>query len=692
MLVLIGLAQRAKTCWSISIAAAFAITIWFSLQELTWPLMPFLLLAFVWTFGEHYKTVCSAAPVDRSTALAFRTSGDLPHSIKPGRLVESLVDAFKTWIVYDSQNSQAAGLQKSLAGSHFRRFTLTVCLLLSLIAYMPAIENVVYILTAKWNIFIKALLYLLILPTLIACVALAGYRKITRSFGLKQHAKLSNYWRVLLEDYERSNNKIEAQSIFHGLVVADGSPILNPVESLEKHLWLVGSTGSGKTTYLMVLLEQLIRRKYSVLCLDLKADSFELLQTMKETALAMPTPPQLKYLTHEKGKATHLFSPFMQSWWSDLSNTQKTDVLLSSMGLAFSRDYGESYFSDVCYHLLDYVIHKYPKISSFCELESKIAYEIRHAKPDELTASMKRDGEHVAMIVSRLAKAEFLNYDNSTSGKATNSALQLEELFNNQGLVYAGLNCLKGQVASPELARIIFGSVLACSTAVQRKQKLVVVIDEFQQMVAPGVLQLALRQARSLGISVILANQTVADLSTRKNNFAATVESNTATQIWFKAGGRDEIAQIQELSGKVISRMYSKSVSNGPNGQSTSISENEVLTERFHAADLALVSSARDRFVIRITDNCGYAQYDGVPFVGRYDYHLSLADYQARTQAGWPTPSSETIVVGSSRSQTNPAPMTPPAKSPSPNNLIGTGAIGSRNATRSKRSPGNSTP
>ena len=63
------------------------------------------------------------------------------------------------------------------------------------------------------------------------------------------------------------------------------------------------------------------------------------------------------------------------------------------MGLTFSRSYGESYYSDAVYAVLDLVNHKYPDIRSFRELTERITYELVNAKSYELSESMKRDGE-----------------------------------------------------------------------------------------------------------------------------------------------------------------------------------------------------------------------------------------------------------------------------------------------------------
>ena len=498
------------------------------------------------------------------------------------------------------------------------------------------------------------------------------------ALALKQHATLAKYWESFIDDIRSSTNVHERNSAFLGQVRSDSSPILLPLSSLERHCWLVGGTGSGKTTYLMVLLEQLMLRGYSVMCLDMKADSFELLKTLLIASRRAGGSIPFWQFTNRPGWSTHFFCLFTQSWWPMLSPGQRTDVLLSAMGLVFERAYGMSYFSDATYSLLDFVNQKYPDIRSFKELDDRITYEIRHAKSHELSNAVKRDGEHVVLIIRRLAKVELLNPCSSHSPAAVGAAMDISRCFQQQTVCYWDLNSLIAQTGSAEIGRIAFGSTLAAATTQRaRNSKLVIVIDEFQQLGSASLTQLALRQARSLGISIIIANQSAADLQLAGSDFTSTVEGNTSTQIWFKVGDQVGIDQITRLGGKIVDKLVSRTTTSGSNGDSQSRTEHEVIINRFETNDIVEVSSQPDQFIIRITDGLGYSQYCGYPFVARFDYHMSLAEYRSRVQAPWPSPSPETVVVGQTPFQqaigatsVSTAPNTPPSS------LVGSGSIG----------------
>ena len=457
---------------------------------------------------------------------------------------------------------------------------------------------------------------------------------------------------------------------------------------------------------LMCLLEQYIHRGYSVACMDLKADSFELYYTLLasskivagattnvagSTRVAGTTIPTW-YFTNRSGWATQFCSPFEHNFWKLLAPAEKTNVHLSAMGIGFSRDYGESWFNDATYAVLDYVNSKYPNIAGYQELHDRISYELAQALPHDLSKSVKKDGEQAALIIRRLKAVDMFNPTSHHSQTSRDAALDIGELFVKQGMAYWGLNPLISPIAASEISRVVLGTILAAATSAKlRKRNLLLVIDEFQQMVAPGVLQLALRQARSLGITVLLLNQTVDDLKTAKNNFVPTVEGNTAIQMWLNASGRDAIDQIQRLGGKYIDHLYAEAFDAQGNRR---VSKQEVLVDRYDATTISRVSSERGQFIVRITNNDGYAQYNGIPFVAQADFHLTRTEYLRRCSTAWPAHSAQSVIVGQAAQTTSlptasvsvtpvtnavPLPLPVPMVGRTQRRVIGSGTLGPRN-------------
>lgn len=92
----------------------------------------------------------------------------------------------------------------------------------------------------------------------------------------------------------------------------------------------IGDSGSGKTAlFLCPIIEQLVKfGDCSVIVLDLKADTTELLATLqsaadsvrRERGIRLP----LKYFSNQTGKATFAFNPMTQPFWSNFDLFMRT--------------------------------------------------------------------------------------------------------------------------------------------------------------------------------------------------------------------------------------------------------------------------------------------------------------------------------------------------------------------------------
>ena len=101
--------------------------------------------------------------------------------------------------------------------------------------------------------------------------------------------------------------------------------------------------------FLSPLIEQLVRGgECSVIVLDLKADSLELLATLQSAAEAVKrqramTLP-LRYFSNQADRATFAFNPMTQAFWSKFNLLTRTDILCGANGLTYGTDYGQGFF------------------------------------------------------------------------------------------------------------------------------------------------------------------------------------------------------------------------------------------------------------------------------------------------------------------------------------------------------------
>ena len=100
-------------------------------------------------------------------------------------------------------------------------------------------------------------------------------------------------------------------------------------------------------------------------------------------------------------------------------------------------------------------------------------------------------------------------------------------------------------------------TLMALMTAVKEnrerggRRQTYLVIDEFQQMASESF-KLVLRQARSFGLSLILANQSEADLMTKQTNrLLDTVRANTQLKIYLSVSDPNTIKWLEKASGLI---------------------------------------------------------------------------------------------------------------------------------------------
>ena len=249
---------------------------------------------------------------------------------------------------------------------------------------------------------------------------------------------------------------------------------------------------------------------------------------------------------------------------------------------------------------------------------------------------MKDAGEHIRLILHRVSQQPaFVPHPENPA--AMRNAVDLGTFFERQALLYAALPAQLGSTICCELADLLTKAITTAGTiARERKCKVILFVDEIQQMVAAGLdVALLLRQARSLGISLIASNQTVSDLILPQVNLQATFEGNTAVQAWFKVSDTLGMEQLRRLGGRKLIYLHSTSSQSGPEARSTTTSQ-EVLVDRFATDEVAFAASHKDVFILRVTNNSGYAQYDCLPFYVRHEHPISFQEYRRRLLAPWP--------------------------------------------------------
>lgn len=461
----------------------------------------------------------------------------------------------------------------------------------------------------------------------------------------RDRAATSSSTETLLADLRCSPDPTERTSLYLGRIVADGSPVLVPRLVFQEHAHGLGDSGTGKTSlFLCPIIEQLVMHgDCSVVVLDLKADTLELLGTLQAAAevvrrdrgIRMP----LKVFSNQAGRPTFAFNPLTQPFWSKLDLLTRTDILCAANGLTYGTDYGQGFYSSSNAAVLYHSHATFPDVTTFQDLAKQIGHVIRYAATDELHPEIRKAGVHVHEVIKRLAKCRPLNVTAKTGHDrdVVEHAIDLTQVFQEPQLLYFHLSATLSPSGAPEIARLVNYMLLAAATQTKREHPVFLVIDEFQRMVASN-LEYMLQLARSMGVGVILANQSMEDLKKSTTNLIPAVEANCRLRQWFSVSSSDDQHRLIDGSGLTVDRALSRSVSRDSEGrQSVSYSENEQVVSRFTINDVVLTSDHPFRSFLRIGRGAGYAQYGGLPVIIESAYHISPEEYKRRKTLPWPS-------------------------------------------------------
>ena len=496
------------------------------------------------------------------------------------------------------------------------------------------------------------LIYVLAIPVL-AIPILALSASLTVLFGAHRGSSVDgstqeltdvDVTKLVLSQIQTSPDQTERQSLYLGRVVADGSPVLIPFSVFREHAHCLGDSGGGKTSlFLCPIIEQLIAsRDCSVIVIDLKGDKLELLASLVAAAEAKRdgglSEIPLKVFSNQSDRSTFAFNPLTQPFWHQLDAIVQTDILCAANGLHYGNDYGPGWYSHATAGVLHHTIKAFPGVTTFRELADCIGTVINTAKKKDLHPEVRRAGVHVHEVFKRLAACLPINVS-STSGheeKVHQNAIDLTEYFKTPGLLYCHLPATLSPGSSPEIARLFTYILLAAATKTTRSLPVFLVIDEFQRMVASN-LEYMLQLARSMGVGIILANQSMEDLKKSTTNLIPAVEANCRLRQWFSVSSSDDRARLIELSGQTVDTTTSWTESSSSSGTSnTSRTTTEQVVPRLTENDIALVNDHPFRSILRISRSAGYGQFGGLPVIVESQYHITEDEYHRRQDMAWP--------------------------------------------------------
>lgn len=546
---------------------------------------------------------------------------------------------FSSWCAYNAENINVPGLAKSPAGSAEQRqvrflgdafaFSILCALFSAIIAELPLQPRFVFLVFP--GVAFLAVPFLLQVPML------------EEASEVAKRSQKDIRWESTVRELRASENPVMRTSYYMGHIASDGSPFLLPREVFNEPCHFLGSTGAGKTSKgLAPWLEQTIGfGDSSIVFLDLKADTLEPLATMiaAEENLRRATGKHLplKVFSSQDHLPMHGFNPLGNDFWQSHSLFERTDILCGALGLIYGSDYGEGYYSSANAMTLYETLKAYPNIRSLRELAERCHYVLTNVSKFELLPNTAKNADHLYSQLQRLAAFEQLQVcaDGRFSTEAIEHSIDLASLFQRPQMLYLHLSASLGAGSAPAIARLFTYLLLTTATQTERHCRVYLVIDEFQRMVADN-LEYILQLARSMGISLVLANQSIADLKTRKTDMISVIESNCRFRQWFDVPSEEDRRRLIDVAGETVELMESNSFTSSADGSSSTHSTSELILPRLNINEILRVGDDPNLSIVRLARGAGYAQLAGLPTVIRSGFHISAEEYERRKAQQWP--------------------------------------------------------
>lgn len=364
-----------------------------------------------------------------------------------------------------------------------------------------------------------------------------------------------------------------------GIESTYGHKIIQTDAESRAHTLVVGSTGAGKTTTLMLMARDIIKRGHGLIFVDLKG-SPDVVRILHEYAERYGRDFQ-HWIMQTPGEEYEGPDPKGPAYYDPLNRgdaSRRTNLIMA--GREWSESYYEVLAQDYLQRAFEVAIATPPSnaVSSFSDIAS--LFDVNNlrdrAKILELKGnrrqqdilrqidqyfnadgSVKKDSGTESALKS--VEAEIRILTNSTAGAWLrkdpdgDNDINLRSVADNGSIVVFSLDALNYESDANRIGNLIIQDLKTVTSELQNKPAenvLQVYIDEFSAIDSENIVGL-INKSRAANVPVTLSTQAIDDLRKESDSFMGRVVANINSFIVHRANDYDDAEEYAKLTGKI---------------------------------------------------------------------------------------------------------------------------------------------
>lgn len=374
-----------------------------------------------------------------------------------------------------------------------------------------------------------------------------GRKRISDLFPTDTKCEFERYMEVL----QRSSPRYR-QEVFVGLDHKSGRPLFVPRSIFSHHAYILGATGSGKTT--QALAQLLIQLAWEhddtegrhhdappMLIIDLKQNGDRYLRALAER-IAQERGQKLRFFSIDAEYESLYFDP-LYCLRSIKDPIKLLETLLKAFGLIYPEGYGSDFFTaEQRNELREILLTKRPST-----LKELIGY-LRAATRGK---GGNADARGLYSAMATLGDAAHIRADGSPLD--AERLVDFNRFFDQREVLYAHLDSRSMQLLSRDVGRLLLFSLLETASQRERRQsktQVYVAIDEFHRLAARNIIEM-LEDARSAGVGFLIAHQSSSSLKTRDADFYGILFENCSFKQCLTLEDPRVIELFQTIAGRI---------------------------------------------------------------------------------------------------------------------------------------------